>query len=85
MTPQDTKSSDVTRRVTDKDAPHGSGKADGVYASVQAMAAVVAIHPSGIRPLVIGYSRIQGFLTARTTSTGVERGDPVCGLGPIVT
>ena len=26
-----------------------------------------------------------GFLTARTTSTGVERGDPVCGLGPIVT
>ena len=84
MTPQDTTSSDSQRRVTDEGTPHGSGKADGVYASVQSTAAVVAAHPSGIRPLVIGYSRIQGFLTARTTSTG-RRVDPVCGLGPIVT
>ena len=61
MTPQDTKSSDSQRRVIDEGTPHGSGKADGGYASVQAMAAVVAIHPSGIRPLVIGYSRMQGF------------------------
>ena len=61
MTPQDTKSSDSQRRVIDEGTPHGSGKADGVYASVQVMAAVVAIHPSGIRPLVIGYSRIQRF------------------------
>ena len=61
MTPQDTKSSDSQRRVIDEGTPHGSGKADGVYTSVQVTAAVVAAHPSGIRPLVIGYSRIQGF------------------------
>ena len=41
------------RRVTDEGPPHGSGKADGVYTSVQITAAVVAVHPSGIRPLVI--------------------------------
>ena len=53
MTPQDTKSSDSQRRVIDEGTPHGSGKADGVYTSVQLTAAVVAAHPSGIRPLVI--------------------------------
>jgi len=55
-----------------------------VYVSVQATAAVVAAHPSGIRPLVIGYSRIRVFDGAINFDRH-DRGGPVHVLGPVVT
>ena len=60
MTPQDTNSSEVTRRVTDKDTTHGSGKARGRVRFGTETAAVVAAHPSGNRPMVIRYRVFDG-------------------------
>ena len=67
----------ATRRVTDEDATHGSGKAHGRYASV------LKQPPSWLpseRDLIL----INIHLTARSTSTGIS-GDPVCVLRRVVT
>ena len=51
----DTKSSEVTRCVTDEDTPHGSGKARGRVRSGTETAAVVAAIQAEI---VLSYSRL---------------------------
>ena len=76
----DTKSSEVTRRVTDEDTPHGNGKAHGRVRfgtkTAAVVAAIQAVFSSSIR-----YSRL---FTARSTLTGIS-GDPVHVLRPVIT
>ena len=49
----DTKSSEVTRRVTDEDATHGSGKAHGrVRFGTETAAVVAAIQAEIVRNIV---------------------------------
>ena len=51
----DTKSSEVTRRVTDEDTPHGSGKAHGRVRFGTETAAVVAAIQAEIVLNIVGF------------------------------